>query len=236
MNLRSILAGTFSVCALLSASNTFGAAALANGAMTSAKPTATNPVQRRMQIAADPIGITDFQFTLHYDPILIRVARNELDQPLIRAINGYTLGVRNNPTAPAFAIDDVGGFVSVRGYWGSTQQVPMFEIDVYDVVFDLKEEYFPGVPIPLDTPVIFYSVGLPAAQSLFGPDSPDRMIGGTINTDTGAVIVERIYTGGDPLNPILSNNSGPVTVFSAIPEPGALGLLVLLVPALSRRR
>jgi len=56
--------------------------------MTSAKATATSPVQRRMQIAAGPIGITEFQFTLHYDPILIRVARNVDNAPLIRAING----------------------------------------------------------------------------------------------------------------------------------------------------
>lgn len=75
-------------CTASGSSMALGAAALANGAMTSFKATATSPVQRRMQIAAGPIGITEFQFTLHYDPILIRVARNVNNAPLIRAING----------------------------------------------------------------------------------------------------------------------------------------------------
>ena len=85
-----------------------------------------------------------------------------------------------NPTKPAFAIDELGGFASVRGYWRSSVQVPVCEIDVCGVVFDREEEYFPGAPIPLETLVIFYSLGLRSGQSLFGPGSPDRMIGGTI--------------------------------------------------------
>jgi len=144
--------------------------------------------------------------------------------------------VRNNPTKPAFAIDELGGFASVRGYWRSSVQVPVCKIDVCGVVFDREEEYFPGVPIPLETLVIFYSLGLPSGRSLFRPDSPDRMIGGTIDPGTGNVIVERVYTAGDTANPILSSNAGPVTVFGAVPEPGALGLPVVLAPLLGRRR
>ncbi len=103
------------------------------------------------------------------------------------------------------------------------------------MVFHREEAYFPGAPIPLGTLVIFHSVGLPSGRSLFGPDSPERMIGGTIGAGTGNVIVERMYTAGDAANPILLSNSGPVTVFGAVPEPGALGLPVVLAPLLGRR-
>lgn len=104
------------------------------------------------------------------------------------------------------------------------------------MVFDREDGYFPGAPIPLGTLVIFHSVGLPSGRSLFSPDSPERMIGGTIGAGMGNVIVERVCTAGDASSPILSNNSGPVTLFNAVPEPGALGLPVVLAPLLGRRR
>lgn len=213
----------------------YGAAALAAGAITSAKPTATNPVQRQMQIAADPMGITDFQFSLYFDPNLLFVATDPTTGlPLIRAINGYVLGNRFNVDLPAYAIDYNLGIVSVRGYWpASNGQVPMEEIDVYDVVFQLVSEDDAGDPIDIRTVFEVRAGGSDGRISPFGPNFPDFMWGGFMDLDTGRPVTQRVYTAGDPNNPILDSTTGPVAI---VPEPAAV--LVLAVPAglLMRRR
>jgi hypothetical protein len=218
-----------------SASVAHGAAALAAGAKTSAKPTATNPVQRQMQIAADPIGITDFQFSLFFDSRLLQVAQNVDDQFLIRGINGYVLGLRDNPDAPAFAINFERGIVSVRGYWpASNGQVPQEEIDVYDVVFQLRATDDQGVPIPLTQPFRVDAGGAGGRESPFGPNFPDFMLGGLMDLQTGRPIIERTY-GADleAPNGILPSTTGIVAI---VPEPAALGLLVPVALGLLRRR
>lgn len=212
-----------------------GAAALANGAITSAKPTATNPVQRRMQIAADPIGITDFQFSLFFDRGILRVAQNVDEQFEVRGINGYELGVRNNPTAPKFAINFSEGIISVRGFWPTGQgQVPFVEIDVYDVVFELRTVNDEQEPIPLETVFEVKSGGAGSATSPFGAAFPDFMLGGSIDLDTNLPVIERVYGADLPSpNGILPATTGLVAI---VPEPAALGLLASLSLGLLRRR
>lgn len=213
----------------------YGAAALAAGAITSAKPTATNPVQRQMQIAADPMGIIDFQFSLYYDPNLLTIAINpDTQQPLIRGINGYELGVRGVPTAPKFAINPDLGIISVRGFWPvANGQVPMQEIDVYDVVFELLGEDGEGNPIDLRTVFEVRAGGSDSDISPFGPDAPDFMFGGFIDLQLNRPVIERVYTAGDPDNPIFDSTTGPVAI---VPEPAAALLLAIPAGLLMRRR
>lgn len=233
--MRKIVLSAVAALVMASSHTAFGAAALANGALTSAKPTATNPVQRQMQIAADPIGITDFQFSLFFDPNLLTIARNVDEQYLIRGINGYVLGLRNNPTAPAFAINFERGIVSVRGYWPSDNgQVPQEEIDVYDVVFQLLNTNSQGVPIPLDQPFKVDAGGAGTDFSPFGPNFPDFMLGGLMDLQTGRPIIERTYGADLPSpNGILDSTTGIVAI---VPEPGAIALLVPVALGLLRRR
>lgn len=215
-----------------------GAAALANGAATSAKPTAKDTAKKQIQIAADPVGIIDFQFTLHYDPLLLHVATNANGAPLIEALNGYTLGVRNNPEATTYAIDATNGFVTVRGYWPvGNGEVPYEETNVYDVTFQLNDELFPGVPLDADTPFIIYSMGVTAPYNPFGRGSPDKLVAG--NIINGVAVPTRTYTAGDSDNPILTNNSGLLVIGTdsdTLPEPAAMGLVAPALLLLRRRR
>lgn len=224
------------VMALGFASSAFGAAALASGAKTSCKATSTDPVKRQMQIAADPQGITDFQFSIQFDPSLVRVANDVSGLPMIRAINGYSLGFRDNFELAPYAIDTQNGIVSVRGFWPSTGgQVPMEELDVFDVVFEL----LPGNPdlgipeVPLNQILVFNSLGFGPRENPFGPDFPDFMNAGSIDLQTGRPVVDRVFTAGDPNNPILFSTSGPVAI---VPEPGAMALIIPFALPLMRRK
>lgn len=233
--------GSLTLC-----SAAFGAAALANGALTSAKPTATNPVQRQIQIAADPLGITDFQFSLFYDPSLLFIAEGMISSdefgPIIHGINGYRLGVRGDPLAPKYAIDPVNGIVSVRGYWPSELgQVPMFEIDVYTVDFKLKEFYTDGPAIPIDTEFEVRAGGAMGSASLFGADSPDFMFGGTMDTDGNPIIDRRYFAGATGNDGILPSTTGTISLFSPVvtPIPSTLAsatVFPVVMLMLNRRR
>lgn len=233
--MRKIVLSAVAALVMASSHTAFGAAALANGALTSAKPTATNPVQRQIQIAADPVGITDFQFSLFFDTNILEVATNVDEQFEIRAINGYQLGLRNNPNAAAFAIDFERGIVSVRGYWpASNGQVPFEEIDVYDVVFRLKTVNFQGVPIPLNTVFEVRGGGAGSQSSPFGANFPDFMLGGSFSPTSSQPIIERTYGADLPApNGILPSTTGLIAI---VPEPGALALLVPVALGLLRRR
>lgn len=122
------------ILALGLASRADAAAALANGAQTSCKPTATNPALRQIQINADPFGVKSFQFSISYDPSKVFFAA-------INPVNGYALGVQGVPTAPQFYNDARHGLLSVRGYWpGSNATIPQYELDVFSVLFEVYDD------------------------------------------------------------------------------------------------
>lgn len=221
------LCGLAACSLLLVSSRVDAAAALQNGARTSCKPTASNPALRQIQIAADPIGILDFQFTIHWDPQILHLVKDG-QFPVVSALNGYVLGVRGSD-ATAYAFDEEFGFITVRGFWpASNGPVPDLELDVYDVKFQLNDT-LRGFPLPLDTPFILYTLGLPAGQGLFDGQADVMTAGDIINGDP---VITRTYTGGDPANPILPANTGLIT----IPEPAAMGALAPVVLLLVRRR
>lgn len=231
------LAAVLTACLGMS-SMAHAAAALANGAATSAKATAKDAAKKQIQIAADPIGIIDFQFTLHYDPVILHVAVDDNEQPLIRGINGYDLGVRGNPTAPKYSINEARGYVTVRGFWPAPdgQAVPDYEIDVYDVVFELNDTWDSGIPIPDDTEFIIYSLGITSRTNGLGQN--DFMNAGEV-TGPNEVRVTRTYTAGDPQNPILQNDTGLISIGgegSGIPEPAAISAVFPAAFLLRRRR
>lgn len=250
--------GVFAVLAacLGVSSMAYATAALANGAATSAKPTAKDAAKKQIQIAADPVGITDFQFTLQYDPSILHVAfdpDNEVLTPLIEAINGYTLGLRNNPYSPGYLIDQEDGLVTVQGYWDAANgPVPDYELNVYSVVFELNE----GVPLTQQFTINSIGVthngndgdggegtvglegfnGFSALESsgptiVNGSSAPyfgdDFMIAGQLVN--GQLVTTRTYT----VDEILPSTTGLISIDS-VPTPAAsmaavpgLGLLLL---------
>lgn len=200
-----------------------GAAALANGAQTSAKPTAKDAAKKQIQIAADPIGITDFQFTLQFDPNILHVALDpDSNSPLIRAINGYELGVRSDPLAEKFLIDAINGFVTVRGYWPAVggAAVPDYEIDVYDVMFELNGG------IPLETQFTINALGVYHDTRDFGNDF---MNAGEVRE--GQVVVTRTYG----VNEIITSTTGLISI-ATVPAPTASAAVMPAVAILLRRR
>jgi hypothetical protein len=224
---KSLAALAAAIGILAFASQSFALAALANGAKTSAKPTSTNPTQKQMQIAADPLGILDFQFTMTFNPDLVSVATDSFGVPLITTLNGYDLGFRGSASDnPAYVIDNQLGEVTVCGYWpASGGTVPTRETDVFAVTFQLNDG------LDLTTVLDFQVLGLDAADSLYGPSSPDYMNAGTLNTD-GSEDISRVYTAGDPNNPIFSSDTGPVAI---VPEPATMAALLPLPLLLARR-
>ena len=68
--------------------------------------------------------------------------------------------------------------VTVCGYWPAFgSPVPTRETDVFAVTFQLNDG------LDLTTVLDFQVLGLDAADSLYGPSSPDYMNAGTLNTD-----------------------------------------------------
>lgn len=135
----AVLSTTLLMAAFLGtgATQAFGAAALAGGAKTSCKPTATSPALRQIQINADPLNVAAYQLTMSYPLNDVDIVNPNSD---VFGVNGFDAAVVNIRSSGAT------GFVTVSG---ATAAPPPGEIDVFGVIFTLK----PGVA--LDTVLHF---------------------------------------------------------------------------------
>jgi hypothetical protein len=106
---------------------------------------------KQQQYCIDPMGITDFQLTVSYDPNaqhFVAEGGGALTGNLgVIALNGYVLGDRNNSGAPGFNVDAANGRVTVRGYWpGDPRTVPQFNLNTFAVI--LENDPSVGTDVP----------------------------------------------------------------------------------------
>jgi hypothetical protein len=117
----------------------FALAALAAGALTSCKITATNPIQRQIQVNADPFAVTSFGLSMLYDTDKLTIVN-------IIGLNGYSVSDSSSL--------DLG--VRVFGYYEAPNPTPpLVEVDVYGIIFRLNDG------LPLDT-ILDFHVSHPA--------------------------------------------------------------------------
>jgi hypothetical protein len=114
----------------------FALAALAGGAKTSCKITATNPIQRQIQVNADPFAVTSYGLTMYYRADLLEVVS-------VFGLNGYSVGDTSNIGGE--------GLTGIRVF-GSFPNAnpPLEEVDVYGIIFQLTPT------APLDTILDFH--------------------------------------------------------------------------------
>lgn len=127
MNARFLTAAAAAI-AILWPAQSFALAALAAGAVTSCAITATNPVQRRIQVNCDPFAVRSYGITMFYPTDKLTIVS-------VIGLNGY-------------GIDDTAGQEGGRKVFGSfpiTATPPLEEVDVYAIIFQLNEG------LPLDT-------------------------------------------------------------------------------------
>jgi hypothetical protein len=73
-----------SACSLVAATPAWGLAALAAGSKTSCKITATDPVQRQIQINMDPLSVTNYSMVMEFNG-------EKLELVSVGGLNGYTV-------------------------------------------------------------------------------------------------------------------------------------------------
>jgi hypothetical protein len=145
------------------ASNAQGAAALAGGALTSCKPTATTPALRQIQINADPLNVESYQLTMTFPADLVTIVNTDVD---VVGVNGYSA------VAQSLTIIGNTGYVTVAG---SNAAHPPGELDVFGVKFRLIDG------LSLDTPLQFSVFANPVGAP---PDYITAFDTDTLNTIT----------------------------------------------------
>ncbi len=162
--------------------SSFGAAALAGGAKTSCKPTATSPALRQIQINADPLNVQSYGLTMTYETDLVTI--NPAKD--IFGVNGYTV------TNVIVTSNDL--FTRLQVFGNSANPLPG-EIDVFAAIFTLKPL------LPLDT-VLHFSVS---------DNVPNDFIT-AIDTDTGLPVTFSGPPDANGLGGVAPSFSGAVAI------------------------
>lgn len=131
--MKSTRLATIAIAAIAIAwpTQSFALAALAAGAATSCKITATNPIQRQIQVNCDPFAVTDFGITMFYRADLLEVVS-------VFGLNGYSVG--DTSTVPSEGLRGIRVFGNFPN-----PNPPLEEVDVYGIIFQLTPT------APLDT-------------------------------------------------------------------------------------
>ena len=185
-------------------------AALAGGAKTSCKITATNPIQRQIQVNADPTAVESYAMVMTYEPTKVRVIG-------VLGLNGFSLETVTVPTTPAAP-----GFAYIR-VSGSTLAPRPGELDVFNVLFELLPDR------SIDDLLNFQVLAI---------DNNDFVNGIDFDTGTRFSSVGPYHPVTNPTGINPSDDYGTVRDGSLkpIPEPAAIALLALPALGMLRRR
>lgn len=188
----------------------FALAALAGGAKTSCKITATNPIQRQIQVNADPTAVESYAMVMSYEPDYVRVIG-------VLGVNGFSL---ETVSVPDIAPPPGLAYIRVSG---STLAPQPGELDVFAVLFEL----LPGRSID---DVLDFEVK--------AVDNEDFVRGIDFDTNTPIVSVGPYDKDTNPtgINPSFDYGTVRDGSLKPIPEPASLALLTLPALALRRRR
>jgi hypothetical protein len=185
----------------------FALAALAAGAKTSAKITATNPIQRTIQVNADPFAVTSFGLSMLYP-------KDKLTIVEIIGLNGYFVSDSSSLDLGVRVFGNYEGPIVT----GLNPTPPLEEVDVYGIIFRLNAD------LPLDT-ILNFHVSHPG-------DFINAIDPATGETRSYSGIFDEV-TNPNGLRP--SFDIGSVANGSIIPEPTSLALLVLPMALAGRR-
>jgi hypothetical protein len=177
----------------------YGAAQLAAGAKTSARPTSTNPQIRQMQITFDPdvlggedggipsFNVTSFQLSVKFDAPFVDVL------PAVQFVGPYTqtpggtigeVGADGVPPpagpATGAVIDPAAGLISFIAGQAPVGNTQPGDVDIFLVNFQLK------LGVPLDQVLTFTIFADPTKGDFI--DGTDPLTGQVVHTEAASVI------------------------------------------------
>jgi hypothetical protein len=182
---------------------------LANGAQTSARPTATNKALRKLQITFDPFNVTSFQLSVEFDATKMQVASLS-DIQLIAPYTPVGTPTIDNSLG---VVNNIGGSAAV----GSTQPG---DVDIFSITFTL----LPGTSLDDNLQIeIFADQALGDFIAGTDPTNPQS----TITTPAILVASAHVLGSFNEFDAQVGGGGGGAVPLPAAFWPGAAGLVLV---------